>query len=112
MIVTEDIVTMRCRACRQDKPEDEFYWNSGKITRRSVCKPCYIEQVKERQRNGPANPRVEPEPTGVTKRCRKCHKVQDTSKFSPDNTKSDGLHSNCRTCRAKAQKRYRERGRR
>jgi hypothetical protein len=93
-----------CRLCGETKPTSEYYVNtSGNL--RSECKSCKRKASLRRHEIGPVlrEPRKQ---TGLFKLCRTCGVDKDTSEFAVDRARSDGLHSQCRTCKRESWRDY------
>ncbi len=43
--------TVKCSNCKQEKPEDEFYWHhrESKTLRSTECKNCINEKAKQKR---------------------------------------------------------------
>ncbi len=44
--------TVKCSNCKQEKPEDEFYWHhrESKTLRSTECKNCINEKAKQKRK--------------------------------------------------------------
>lgn len=78
-----------CRVCHVEKPLDQFrrQYLSG---HEHVCIACNANKVKHTEVNGV-----------LGKVCRKCLVWQSVECYHKDKSKSDGLHSYCKTCQNK-----------
>lgn len=99
--------TRTCRTCRQDKPEDEFYWHDKAHTKRSTeCKECVKARTASRWRRlHPFVEKVPSESSGEVRICIHCRETQPEENFylKP----STGRRGNvCDSCRAQGQRSY------
>lgn len=97
----------QCITCRDSKNEEEFHLHrTGGTRRRGECKVCTAARAQRRREQG-AIPHKRPvKVSGVIKQCTRCELELDTSKFDKDRSKSDGLHSHCKSCRVEANREY------
>lgn len=97
---------MKCKKCKNDKKEDEFYKANNESGRESTCKECRNSLRYEQRRN---NRIVAGLPIRIStiearellkqhkKFCPRCEKIKDLDEFSTMKTKSK-IASHCREC--------------
>ena len=110
----------QCTKCKKLKSKSEFSKNrKNKDGLAYWCKKCYREYSHRRYRRirGPVKKHFRYEESHRTidgvkqKRCTKCEKWKDESKFSKDRYGKDGLRYDCKDCeRAYTRKRYKKDG--
>lgn len=95
----------QCITCHESKDLEEFHLRrSGGTARRSECKLC----ERKRWRKNAQNKKKEKKTplTGVLKVCTGCGEEKDTSLYDKDPSGAGGLHSRCKTCRARKNTEY------
>ncbi len=110
----------QCTKCRQRKDESEFSKNcNNKDGLRYCCKKCEREYYRRyyRKNRGTVKKYIRYEEShraidGVKqKRCLKCEKWKDESKFGMDRSRKNGLKYWCKDCeRADNRERYKKEG--
>ncbi len=110
----------QCTKCKQRKDKSEFSKNSkNKDGLRYWCKKCEREYKRRyyRRNRGPLKRYFRYEESHRTidgvkqKRCSKCKKWKDESKFGKDSKNKDGLRYWCKDCvRAYIRERYKKEG--
>ncbi len=110
----------QCTKCKQRKDKSEFNKNSkNKDGLRYWCKKCGSEYIRRyyRRNRGPVKKRFVYEESHRTidgvkqKRCNKCKKWKDESKFGKDRYGKDGLRYCCKDCvRVDNRERYKKEG--
>jgi hypothetical protein len=101
------IDNIECVRCSNLKPPSEYYARLGRLHKE--CKECAKELARENRRariEGRTPKPVQPQPTGIYKRCSNCGEDKDTSLFHRDARKPDGLNGHCRSCRAELWEAY------
>jgi hypothetical protein len=94
--------TKKCTRCKKPKPLSDFYGSSGSTYRQSICKPCNIEDKRERRA------RLKIERLQATqsalfevpakKVCSQCHKEKLIELFKRDASIRSGYASICLHC--------------
>jgi hypothetical protein len=89
-----------CRRCQITKPKTEFKIVKGKYLYYQ-CKQCQALTNKEYYQQ-----RKPKDITTEEKKCSKCNRVKRSGLFYANNTSSDGLSHQCRSCLQKYRKEY------
>jgi hypothetical protein len=102
-----DSASKRCTKCGETKPLSKFYRNRNTPDgMHSWCRSCRHPGIEERYHARRVEA-AELAPLGL-RRCTACGEVQAVSEFGRDAGNRDGLHLNCKLCRAEERKRLRE----
>lgn len=102
-----------CNWCKNTKCINAFALDKHlKSGRRNYCKVCHSTKVQQRRKEHgrkryPYKPRSKPSKVYEidysvpgSKRCYRCDKVKDYSKFSKNRTRPDGYTKECKECRS------------
>ncbi len=90
----------KCITCGSLRSTSQFYKSTrSKDGFQQSCKACIKKKKSETKTIEKKSPKGKKTGT-ITKTCSGCGKKKDSSAFSKDRTKKDGLYHLCKTCRS------------
>ena len=97
--VVSSALAKRCSKCGEEKPLDDFHKKTGsRDGKESCCKACKSKFYRERYTRLKQNPPTPPS----SKVCTKCGIEKSASEFAQTLNSSDGLSTQCRTCKSES----------